>query len=296
MGRLIWPALVVVLAALRTARAASSVEVPIEVHEAHVYVRVTVNGTENLWFLIDSGAATPVNLIDAQVAAKIGLKGEAQETAGAIGGQIKVTLTAPAAMQIGELRIPPAPLAMISLGDHENAEGHKVDGILGYAFFSAFNPEIDYKNGRMRLSDAPTQGDDGSAVVIQIVEKSCRVNAEIVVAKGQAPLPVSLVVDTGFDGNLVLTRPFVEKHNLRSIGGQERSGGSLGGGTTGLDARIAWLRLGNESASDLQVRLSNDKEGAFASAAVDGYLGGEFLQHYRVLFDYKHGRLLLKKQ
>ena len=169
----------------QTTIVASSIEVPIEVHEGHIYVNVVVNDSQPLSFLVDSGAAVSAELIDKGVAVKLGLKGEDERTAPAIGGDVRIAFSRPVPLRIGPIQIPPAKLALISLSDSDEAEGHKVDGILGFPFFSAFNPEIDYKNQRMRLSTSPSVKNDRDAISCELVEKLCRINAEIVLTPGQ---------------------------------------------------------------------------------------------------------------
>src|SRR5471030_1011894 len=98
----------------QTAIAETSVEVPIEVHEGHVYVNVVVNGSQPLSFLVDSGAAVSAELIDKGVAEKLGLQGEDERTTPAIGGNVRVSFSRPVTLRIGSLEIPPAKLALLS--------------------------------------------------------------------------------------------------------------------------------------------------------------------------------------
>ena len=280
----------------QTAIAASSVEVPIEVHEGHVYVNVVVNGSQPLSFLVDSGAAVSAELIDKGVAEKLGLQGEDERTTPAIGGNVRVSFSRPVTLRIGSLEIPPAKLALLSLSDNDEAEGHKVDGILGFPFFAAFNPEIDYKNQKMRLSTSLSVKNDRYAISCELVEKLCRINAEIVLTPGQPAEHIKLIVDTGYDGSLMLNTPFVEKHNLLKSAGEAISGSSLGGKTEGATRRIPSLLIGTHATRQFDARLSTDKQGAFSTSDVDGYVGAEILKHYLVLFDYSHQRLVMRPQ
>jgi hypothetical protein len=164
----------------------------------------------------------------------------------------------------------------------------------GFPFFQAFNPEIDYPQRRLFLSGAPPATSDGP-IPLEVVDKSCLVRATVTLRPGAAPIPLTLVVDTGYDGNLVLNTPFVEKHRLLS-GSFSRAGGSaLGGVTGGPMTRLPALGVGGQVMHDLEVRLSTDAEGVFSSAEVDGYLGGGFLQHYSVHFDYANSMLRLSR-
>lgn len=270
------------------------VVVPIELHEAHVYVRAQVNDSAPLWFLVDSGAAAPVNLLDRKAAERLGLPVEGERLAGAIGGSARVAFTPTVTLKVGPVNLPAAKLGVMALSDHEESEGHRVDGILGYPFFAALNPEIDYRHHRMLLSESPVLGRAGESVPFDLVAKSCRIHAQLTLRSGEPPVSVVLVVDTGYDGSLVLNTPFVEQHKLLEGATGSISGGSLGGATEGGTLQIPVLRIGSRLLRKVESRLSSDKEGAFSTSEVDGYVGSGLLERYSVLFDYKHKRLVLR--
>ncbi|MBI3676213.1 MAG: retropepsin-like domain-containing protein [Proteobacteria bacterium] len=266
--------------------------VRIQIYDSHVYVAVTLPSSRPLWFLVDSGAAAPVNLIDSGVAKQIGLKLNEHKKVGAIGGSVQITMTESASLQLGSLKMDSAPLAAIALESGEKQEGHAVDGILGYAFFAAYNPEIDYTARRMVLRKTPVlQGSD--FIPLRIVHKNCQIEALLTIAKGRPAISVKLTIDTGFDGGLILTSPFVARHNLLAAGVKVKAGSSLGGMTSSELLRGTKLVIGKQELAGLDAKLSIDKDGAFAATDVDGYIGGEILRHYKVLFDYRNGRLVL---
>ncbi len=275
---------------------ATPISVPIEVHDGHAYVKVDLPGARGLWFLLDSGAAAPVNLIGKQTAGRLHLKSGGAQQAGAIGGSVSLQFTGPVALTIGAARVPADRLAVIDLGDSGAQEGHAVDGILGYAFFRQFNPRIDYPAQRMVLDTAPAEPPAAGAAALQVVDKNCVIDAQLVLAPGQAPIPVKLIVDTGYDGGLLLTSPFVAKHDLLKSAGGAVSGQSLGGATTRRRTVVSVLSIADLSEHDVDAELSTDASGAFASSDVDGYLGGDFLKSYAVFFDYRHGRLALGRK
>jgi hypothetical protein len=271
----------------------SDTAVPIEINGGHVYVEVRVPHAKPLWFLVDSGAATPVNLIAKDTADRLGWKGMGQRQVGAIGGGVTLTFTPPVALEIGSLELPAERLAVIPLGDSASQEGHAVDGILGYAFFRKFNPEIDYGGRRMRLSMAPARRPNADAVPLRIVGKTAFIDANIELTRGQPPMTVTLAVDTGYDGCLLLDSPFVKKHALLDSAGETVAGSAIGGDTTSRRRVISSLRIGRQIVRNFSAVLSTDTKGAFSSADADGYVGGDFLRRYVVLFDYQNGRFAL---
>jgi hypothetical protein len=270
------------------AHAEPVVTVPVEIHENHVYVQVGLPQAKPLWFLVDSGAAAPVNLIAKRAADRLGLKAAGEKRVGAIGGSVKLMFTPPVSLRIGDIETSPDRLAVIPLGDSESQEGHAVDGILGYAFFQAYNPEIDYPRRIMRLCISPAVRPGG--VTMRISDKNAVVDATLVLTPGQAPIAVTLIVDTGYDGGLLLTSPFVRKHDLLKSAGGAVSGSSVGGTTTRRRRIVSSIAIGAIVRRNVEAMLSTDTDGAFATAQADGYIGGDFLRRYIVLFDYRHRR------
>src|SRR6266850_1221145 len=130
-------ALVFILSCFAFSADKKAVVVPIELHQDHVYVRVQVNDSEPLWFLVDSGAAAPVNLLDRKVAERLGLPIEGEKSAGAIGGSTRVAFTPAVTLKVGAVNLPAAKLGVMALSNQEASEGHRVEGILGYPFFAA---------------------------------------------------------------------------------------------------------------------------------------------------------------
>jgi hypothetical protein len=262
------------------------------VQATHPYVQVRVNQSEPLWFLLDTGAAAPVNLIDAGRARAIGLKMVSERSAGAIGGSAKVQTTASATLSIGSLDLGAHPLAAIELASNEGEEGHAVHGILGYAFFADRVVTIDYP-GRALVIGGATR--NGSVVPMTIEAKAPVIRASLSI--GATTETVRLVVDTGFDDTVILTRPFVERHALRGLAGSSgTSGKSLGGETRSRVTRGRRLRIGDIDFDDVRVRLSMDREGAFATDEVDGYIGSGLLQQCAVTFNYPAGKMTLERR
>lgn len=269
--------------------------IPIDVQDGHAYVQVRLpHVARPLWFLLDSGAATPVNLISKATADALGIKGQGAVTAGAIGGKVKLTFTPPLRLAIGGTRLAAAQLAIIPLGGGEDEAGHKVDGILGYSFFAALNLEIDYPHKRLRLSANPPP--HPSAVPLHLLGKNAAIDASLVLAPGQPPVAVRLIIDTGYDLTLLLTSPFVRKHDLLKAAGPATTGAGLGGDTTRRTVTLPALAIGATNATNVETQLSTDTDGAFATDEADGYLGGLFLQNYSVLFDYRHNRFALTQK
>jgi len=262
------------------------------VHATHPYVQVRVNGQGPLWFLLDTGAAAPVNVIDSGRAAAIGLPGAGDRSAGAIGGAARFAMTQPATLAIGPVRLGSHPLAAMDLARNEREEGHPIHGILGYAFFADHVVTLDYPRRMLLIDGAPGRG---AVVPMTIQAKAPVIQATLSI--GDTTVKVKLLVDTGFDDTIILTRPFVERAGWQNLGESASSTGrSMGGETTSRVTRAQRLSIERIDFDDIRVRLAMDREGAFASRDVDGYVGSGMLQDCAVTFDYAGGRMTLQRR
>jgi hypothetical protein len=267
----------------------------VDVHNLHVFVPVTSQSGESLSFLLDSGAAAPLNIMDSSRAASLGIKAIGGGSTKAIGGEAKIRFTEPVDLSIGKLKLPRQKLALMDLAGAQTEEGHTLDGMLGYSLFHQFGVEIDYPARRLRLYDKKTArfGPHLASLPLRIQNKNCVITARLTLRTGETPVLARLVVDTGYDGNVMLTSSFARKHHLRRQ--RVNTGTGLGGTTSSGDVTLAAVNLGGVRIKRLHARASTDSKGAFSSSDIDGYVGGGVLKSYIVTFDYAHGRLLLAR-
>ena len=123
--------------------------VPIEIHNHHVYVPVTYGANARLSFLLDSGAAASLNILDRSWATKLGITVEGSGNAPAIGGKARIAFANSVDLSIPPLHLKPTRVAVMDLADGQAQEGHAVDGLLGYALFQAYIVQIDYPARRL---------------------------------------------------------------------------------------------------------------------------------------------------
>ncbi len=270
-------------------------DVPVEVHNGHVYVPVQIDSGAKLVFLLDSGAAAPVNILDGTKADELGISVKGSAKADAIGGALQVRFTDPLHLSVGGFRLPTQKLAVMDISGGAREEKHSVDGLLGYELFRRYVVQIDYPAKRLRLYARLTKDSakDSITVPLRVLGKSCVVDARLKLGTQDKAIPVSLIVDTGYDGTVILCRPFVLKHKL--VAGKANAGAGLGGTTSSRDVHLSTIRLGALRILDVHARGSLDRTGPFSSSSVDGFIGGGVLQDFVVTFDYEGGRLLLRR-
>ncbi|MEW6302872.1 MAG: aspartyl protease family protein [Verrucomicrobiota bacterium] len=142
-----------VLLALRPASAAVLDEIPIEVREGLVWLKVSVpQQKEPLNFLLDSGAqASVVSLATARhLGLNSGLTVRVQGVSSAAEGRWPLRLDA----HTGDVRLPRRYVG-VNLDELSRACLCSVDGLIGADFFRDRIVQIDYAAQKLRLLDAP---------------------------------------------------------------------------------------------------------------------------------------------
>jgi aspartyl protease len=268
--------------------AASSEDLPLELHNGHAYVDVRLNDAAAVPFLLDTGAGVRAPIVDESRARALHLSRAGNTTAGAIGGRVPVTFFNGARLSLGGRTIWRGRVAGLALRAQESAEGHAVGGILGYSFFSDRFVELDYPQRRLRLGQ---QRIGSNSLRVDLLGKVPAI--EGFVTKGSYRYRVRLRVDTGEDRALVLNGRFLRRHPSIVPAGAAIAGNALGGVTRTIEGTVDVLRFGSAEQRNVRTAFNIDRAGAIASTDDDGIVGGSFLQHYRVQFDYPHRRMSL---
>jgi aspartyl protease/PDZ domain-containing protein len=256
--------------------------IPFELYFNEIYVRVRVNNSEPLWFVVDSGAGGWI--VDRAHASRLGLHLE-QDTAqgsGAGSGTYDVSYVKDVAFSLSDFNISVPLIGVIDLSAHKSQIGRELEGLIGFDFFEKFIVEIDYESKVIRLFDPKTYHYSGVGESIPIiVDPEARnpfLMAEITV-QGIAPQSRKLLIDTG--SNDALDDGFVAQSTGPKI---EIVGGvGLGKEFKINVGRVSRLRLGAVSFDDVN-----------AGAGGVALVGGEILRRFTVIFDFAHSRMILE--
>lgn len=250
--------------------------VPLVALGDHAACTVTIDG-HAYTFLIDSGAQNV--LLDTRVAKQLGLVEEgALEVRGAtrLGGLRVARLPR---MQIGDAELDDLVVSTLDLG--ATLGGIRIDGILGYPFFASGLVQLDLANRTMRFGPPGSFVPGGERIDLdvdrEIPEAMVRLNDKL-----DAPF----LVDTGNSGNLLLYRPFAERHPelVRSTGPLLGSFG-IGGFNRSYGARLDAISVGPVALSQRDVEVVMAADGAFADRIDAGNLGLGVLRSFVMTFD-----------
>ncbi len=275
------------------------VTIPFELANRHIMLKVKVNDSRPLSFVLDTGDQYAIINLDR--AKELGLKLQGQVRMGGAGAGLSIgsfvkeaTFTIPGFAGFSQ------PLAMaLPIGNFAQRLGQDFDGIIGSEFIKEFVVEIDYLSQTLKLHDRDkfVYHGSGESVPIQLDPHGHPlVEAEVTPTNGQ-PIKGRFVIDIGSGLALALYSPFVAEHKLlgptrktiRALGGA-----GAGGAVYGRIGRVAELKLGKYRLPNIITMFSEDKAGAFASSALAGNIGARITGKFKVFLDYSRKRIILE--
>jgi predicted aspartyl protease len=275
------------------------VSIPFELASRHIIVKVSVNKSRPLSFVLDTGASAAIVRMDVAKELGLSLYGSAN-TGGAgagrqAGQQVKnatwslVGLDSFADTVKLALPLPVLPVAL----------GRDVDGIIGGEFIRRFVLELDYQARSMTVHNRETFAYNGRGETLPLdfnPDGHPVLQATVTTLDGQA-FDRRFMLDTGSGMALILHSPFVAQQNLpgpqsktiRAIGGA-----GAGGRTVGRLGRVAALQIGSFRIDNPITMFSEDKAGAFANASLAGNIGAQITSKFRLFLDYGRRRIILE--
>lgn len=268
--------------------------IPFELHNNHIYLQVSVNNSQPLSFILDTGAETAISKKRAQ-ALGMRLSGGGQIYGG---GETPIGFpyAERVAFNLSGVAFSEKRIAALPLEDGEADEKHRIDGLIGESFFNQFVVEIDYAARTINLYAPGRYKYSGRGEVLPLQRAGGGIFVEATVKPlNHAPIKSWFHVDTGGAHALILNRPFVEANKLLTPEQQGKTALAQGiGASRVVIGVVEYLRVGQFIINSPSTLFSRAGEGFFASDQFGGTIGGAVLSGYRVIFDYSRRRMILE--
>ena len=260
--------------------------VSLDVRDGHLFTSVRIGGRPYT-FLVDTGAQSI--LIDKRVAAEQGLEaiGALQASGAARTGGLQI-------VQIGELDIGSGRLhdlvaTTIDLAASTSG-AFRIDGILGYPFFAAALVRLDPAHKTMTFGPPDSFALSGERIPIETDRAFPEADVRI------DETAAHVIVDTGNAAELLLYRPFVEKHpGIVPFTQNGRHSFGIGGSTPSYRTTLERLSFGTVPFYQVDTDVMMAKRGAFADRFDAGNVGLGILRNFVVTFDEPHAALYFER-
>ena len=277
------------------------IEIPFRLVENVVWLQVRVNNSRPLNFILDTAATTDV--VNWRVAEELNLPLFAMRTRANVGAGDGVTQTAFAPnvqISLGDTNYENPRMGVVPLDSISRSFGEPFDGVLGYDLLSRWVVTIDYQQHKLVLHSNDAFEYKGSDRTLPLRPSSGEPIATGTLVLDGKEHSGDFIIDAPFRGSVTLATPFTKGNGLldamRSSGRRLLETKLRGAGGTSKNAlgRVSAFRFGGITFESPIVGFANATGGAFARRDIAGNIGAEILHHFRVTFDYPHGRLILE--
>ncbi len=282
----------------RFSSARNALRIPFDLYGGRlIYLQVRVNGSNPLWFILDTGASSG-SFLNVKWVKPLGLQLQDKQVVSEPGGDVEMGSIKGVSLSLPGVDLLDQNLLTAPLSSLEPYVGRPVDGILGHDFVSQFVIEINYADRVINLYDPQTYRYSGSGEIIPVtIEKNMPFVQLKLLRPGRGTVKAKLELDTGSFEALGLNESFVRQVGLISPT-QKRlveRGVAIGGETKGYRTRIKGLRLGRYLISNPAINVTTDTGGYEGQTKAAGVLGGEILRRFKTILDYHHGQVILEK-
>jgi len=265
-------------------------DIPIKYFGSHLFIEVLVNGKKGN-FVIDTGAGKSV--LDFQFCDELGIEKKGSiPSMGIDNASENMSFVNCKSLTIQSLTLTDQVFIAVDMNKIlMQVYGFKVDGMLGFDFFSRFITKIDYAKEILSVYDPAIYKYEGSANILPI--KIDRTVSTI--AKVDDQYNGNWLIDTGA-GTTSFHYPFAKENNFQNRKGFFSTKGGLGGDYISKSSRFEKFEIGN-FVIDQPILSFPDKpsKGALAFKSRIGNLGNDILRHFIIFLDYTNNQLILEK-
>ena len=283
--------------------------IPFEMIDSRPILKVRVNGGKDLWrFVLDTGSG--MSVVSEETAKKLNLRtvargGMARAVGG--GGKFEIVYGFLSSLELGDVRVESVPVYIRHFYDEKNP----VDGYIGLSVITKFIASVDYGDSVFMLRRSSESNDSdpwGAPISKNGVVASAPPALEIPLRttssgflSGEVQLegidkPLNFIIDTGASVSVVSEKLAAEEDLGSYISPiRMRIYGAAGITEDVKSLLLPKVMLGTVireqiSAAVLDLEPVNETAGFTQS----GILGGNFLDHFRVAFDFQRALIRLE--
>ncbi len=278
---------------------ANPITIPFELANRHIILKVRINNSRPLAFVLDTGDKHAI--VDLDRGREMGLNLEGAVRMQGAGAEVPTgAFVRNASFSVEGLEGFTQPVTLaLPIGRLASRLGQDFDGIIGHDFIKNFVVEIDYPARQMKLHHRTTFSYKGPGESIPIKINLAGhpiIDAQVKPVEGEV-IKGKFVVDIGSGLALALHSPTVRNHKLpgpnsRSIKALGAAG--AGGSVSGQLGRVAELKVGSFIIQKPITLFAEDSAGAFASSELVGNIGAQVMNRFKVFLDYERERIILE--
>lgn len=267
--------------------------IPFELFGDHMFIKVSVDDSEPLEFIFDTGSGLTV--IDNSVAQELEL----------VKKEINLNETHSKFQLIKHNTIAINHFLMekninvyaTDLHHLETSLGREFDGILGYDLLHHHTVHIDYDNLMMDIYDHGNGPKEGDAIPFKLYTSIPTIEGKVVLNNNEAHDGLFFIM-TGAGTTLDFNSPYALKWDVIHKTGKHYSYPVKGIGddeTLHYEGHVVSFEFGKQIVEDLPIGISTAKSGIQAHKKVGGIVGNRILREFNITIDVPDKMMWIKK-
>ncbi|WP_462248188.1 aspartyl protease family protein [Ekhidna sp.] len=269
-----------------------------ELYGDHIFIHLSVDGSEPLDFVFDTGDGLPVIDLDIAQSLNLDLNHSASKTSAQ--GAIKGALIDHNTIELNGIQLEEdIQLYATSLRHLEMSIGRNIDGIIGYDLLHHYVVKLNYSNGMFELYQQDSYDHDGAgeSFKFKLDNYIPHIEGEVVLNDGEK-LNGEFFLNTGAGTTLDFNTKFAKNENIVDRTGEHFSYPVAGLGDTEtmhFEGRVKSFSFGAFAFNNMPIGISTAKHGIQNNKKVAGILGNKVLNRFDITFDYSREKIYFEK-
>lgn len=264
--------------------------IPFVLEKNCIYFYATINKSEEIKFLLDTGANTSVVNELSKDKIVLEINGESENTGS--NGTNTAHVSSNNLLAIGEINKDSFPFIIIPFGTTQ------FDAIIGTDFMKEYLLEIDFSQKEIRFWNNKSTLDlkEYNKMKLYFIDDYPAIKASFYI--GNKKKKGYFGLDSGADDNLTFAAPFSKKRDLKNklqIVGKAIAQGSDGSQYEMPIVKIEKLLFSEDTLINIPASLSQSTEGIDATKKMAGFFGNGVLKRFDTIIDFKNHIIYYKK-
>ncbi len=262
----------------------------------HIFIKLSVDGSEPLDFIFDTGDGLTV--IDLDVAQKLNLSMDHKLAATSAQGSITGSYIKHNSIKLGDYLLEKdIKVYATTLRHLEMSIGRNIDGIIGYDMLIHHITRINYSDMMIELYDSGSYPKVGEMIPFKLYNAIPTIPG-FATLNNDEDVGGTFFLNTGAGTSVDFNTPFAKTNGIIGKTGQHYSypvKGLEDVETRHYEGRVKSFRFGTVNLQSLPIGISEVEKGIQGDKKAAGIIGNKVLSKFNILFDYKTSVLYLEE-
>ena len=281
--------LAVVISNYLFAQSGSLAKIPFSLEGNHIFIKVKVNGSEELDFMFDTGMT--VAAINTDIVTNLNLSHYKKIKTGGASGKFDAKRSKNNEINLGGLKLTKIDLEEIPLLHLERTIGRDIDGLIGFSLLNKYVVKVNYDSLKLEIYPTNKFEYTGDGEVIDLtVGKLSFIKTQLKIG-GNKEVSGEFILDTGAGLALALATPFSQINQIEKKMGRKFTMNVAAYGEDKVTANIGLMnqvQINQFQFKDVPTTIFKNPKGVFSRKFIGGVIGNELLKKFNITFDYKH--------